>query len=814
MKTILICAAIVSACFINASANAQAQVQTRVYTTTSAPTDSVGSGPVYINAYSQDAQTGAFSAVPGSPFLQRLGGSAMAVDALGRFLFVANGQENDISMFQIDSITGALSEVAGSPFAAAVVPNAPVPLVAPKSLATEPTGQYLYVGYGPSLTQSAIFTYQIDAAHKQLIPIPQFEVDRSQQTIVSMLTDFRGRNLYVANGTDTFSGVQPYQINPLTGALTSTTLASANWFGRSMAIDPAARFLYFGTGQLMGTLQGWLLSVIDSLPSSGPRTDMGIGRFPGSLAIDSTGTYLYTGTFNGIFVYTINQTSGSLTLQGSQGSPVSTGSYSKFVTDPHGPYLHTLSGTQVHTYHIDSQTGGLTELAGSPFGTAGGVGRDLVVAPPTQPVSPISGPLPQFESTSLGFAAEIGTTSSTALERLVNNGQQTLFISSISIQGVNSAEFASVNNCGAALSAGAFCTISLTFTPTVTGPRQATLVVVDNGPGGAQSVALSGAAVQPLPAITLTPATVTFTTVLTGSISAAQNITVSNSGGAALSISGVALSGPNPGDFRFTNACTAPITAGGSCTIPVVFAPIAAGQRTAQLVLSHNALGSPHTISLTGAATPYTISTSGGGGSPGANVVAVVAGATAQYNLQIVPVAGFSGAVQLQCSGVPQAATCNIPAAVSITNGAVAAFTVSVVTTADSILAPSLRTERPTPMGISLFAAALVFGFLLIVLVHEHRGRNGISKAITQRGMRFAGATACITLLAVLSLGGCGGGSGSTSTPSSTSTAAGSSSPISTNPAVAATPRGTYTVTVTATSGDTSQQFPLTLIVQ
>lgn len=61
MKTILICAAIVLACFINSSANAQAQVQTRVYTTTSAPTDSVGLGPFYINAYSQDAQTGAFS---------------------------------------------------------------------------------------------------------------------------------------------------------------------------------------------------------------------------------------------------------------------------------------------------------------------------------------------------------------------------------------------------------------------------------------------------------------------------------------------------------------------------------------------------------------------------------------------------------------------------------------------------------------------------------------------------------------------------------------------------------------------------------
>jgi hypothetical protein len=50
-------------------------------------------------------------------------------------------------------------------------------------------------------------------------------------------------------------------------------------------------------------------------------------------------------------------------------------------------------------------------------------------------------------------------------------------------------------------------------------------------------------------------------------------------------------------------AClAAPVPPGGSCAIEVVFQPLEAGTRAAELLVDHNAPGSPATVSLTGEA--------------------------------------------------------------------------------------------------------------------------------------------------------------------------------------------------------------------
>src|SRR5579864_3510381 len=85
-----------------------------------------------IAAYAKNGQNGALSAASGSPFADKLSAGAMVVDALGRFLFIANPDTSNISMFQIDQTTGALLEVPGSPFSSgptenpAMAPTAPV----------------------------------------------------------------------------------------------------------------------------------------------------------------------------------------------------------------------------------------------------------------------------------------------------------------------------------------------------------------------------------------------------------------------------------------------------------------------------------------------------------------------------------------------------------------------------------------------------------------------------------------------------------------------------------------------------------------
>ncbi len=107
----------------------------------------------------------------------------------------------------------------------------------------------------------------------------------------------------------------------------------------------------------------------------------------------------------------------------------------------------------------------------------------------------------------------------------------------------------------------------------------------------------------PTPAASITAASLTFNNQNTGTTSAARAITVTNSGTAPLSVSGVTLGGTDAGEFVITNnLCASPVTVspGFSCEIFVAFAPTSAGSKTATVTISHNAAGSPSVLTLTG----------------------------------------------------------------------------------------------------------------------------------------------------------------------------------------------------------------------
>ena len=129
---------------VTVPATAFAQTPQQQYVFGSVPLRSATS---QVAAYVKNGQTGALSAVPGSPFADSLPGGVMAVDALGRFLFVVNTSASNISMFQIDQSTGNLVEVPGSPFSSGPTENPSMAPTLPVCLAVEKSGQFLYVGY-------------------------------------------------------------------------------------------------------------------------------------------------------------------------------------------------------------------------------------------------------------------------------------------------------------------------------------------------------------------------------------------------------------------------------------------------------------------------------------------------------------------------------------------------------------------------------------------------------------------------------------------------------------------------------------------
>lgn len=126
-------------------------------------------GPNTVSAFSVDAN-GALSPIAGSPFATGglgVGGgffaaTRMTIGTATKFLFAANEQTNNISVFSIDPATGALTQVPGSPF-----PTGGASASAGISLGVTPDNRFLFA----SSSGSANITVFSIAANGTLTPI-------------------------------------------------------------------------------------------------------------------------------------------------------------------------------------------------------------------------------------------------------------------------------------------------------------------------------------------------------------------------------------------------------------------------------------------------------------------------------------------------------------------------------------------------------------------------------------------------------------------------------------------------------------------
>ena len=204
-----------------------------------------------------------------------------------------------------------------------------------------------------------------------------------------------------------------------------------------------------------------------------------------------------------------------------------------------------------------------------------------------------------LSATSLAFGNQsVGTTSTAQSLTLSNTGNAALSITSLALTGTNAGDFAQTNTCGNSVAAGANCTISVTFKPSASGSRTASVSITDSASGSPQTVSLSGTGTAGV--VSLSATSLAFGNQSVGTTSTAQSLTLSNTGNAALSITSLALTGTNAGDFAQTNTCGSSVAAGSSCTISVTFTPSASGSRTASVSITDNASGSPQTVSLSG----------------------------------------------------------------------------------------------------------------------------------------------------------------------------------------------------------------------
>jgi len=204
----------------------------------------------------------------------------------------------------------------------------------------------------------------------------------------------------------------------------------------------------------------------------------------------------------------------------------------------------------------------------------------------------ISGPNATLSPTSLTFATQlVGSASAVKSITLSNQGTATLGIIGITASG----DFAQTHTCGSSLTAGASCTINVTFKPTHIGTRTGTLSVTDNAPGSPQAVSLTGTGTV----VKLAPAGLTFAAQLLNTSSQLKTVTVTNTATTSLSITGFATTG----DFSQSHTCGSVLSGGASCTILVTFRPTQIGKRTGTLSIADSGGGSPQVIALSGTGT-------------------------------------------------------------------------------------------------------------------------------------------------------------------------------------------------------------------
>ncbi len=188
----------------------------------------------------------------------------------------------------------------------------------------------------------------------------------------------------------------------------------------------------------------------------------------------------------------------------------------------------------------------------------------------------------------------VGQSSPPRKVTLKNTGVGSLLISSIAINGTNSTDFSETNNCGSTVLPGASCAIQTVFTPTLPGPRTASVTITDNAGNNPQNISLQGTGNAA--EVSLNPANIDFPDQELGTTSSVVPVALTNNGNQVLTISSIVTSG----DYSQTNDCGTSVPAGGNCTISVTFAPMSLGLRQGQVILTDNAPDSPQTVSLSG----------------------------------------------------------------------------------------------------------------------------------------------------------------------------------------------------------------------
>lgn len=274
------------------------------------------------------------------------------------FLYTANETSGNVSGYSMDPSTGALAALAGFP-----VPSGANPVF----LTHDALNKFLIA---VDIALNTIHVFGINSSTGALTEIPPSPYAAGKEPRAAAI-DPSGKFVYVASQslnsvaafTMSSSGVlTPVPGSPFATGGTSTTGS----FGCCVVVDPSGKFLY-----VQDTVNVYSFTINGS---SGALTLTGTVAGPGfgnALAVDPAGTFLYAvgSGMTSIQTFTINSTTGTLTLSSSSPLALHTGSFA-LTLDPAAHFAYTVEASKtVVGYSL--QNGTFTSLGGSFSGAVG-----------------------------------------------------------------------------------------------------------------------------------------------------------------------------------------------------------------------------------------------------------------------------------------------------------------------------------------------------------------------------------------------------------------------------------------------------------
>src|SRR5579859_2862025 len=342
------------------------------------------SGSANVSGFTANNTTGALGTA--TTAAGQSGNAALAADITGNFLYFTSPSGPSIGGFSVTMSTAALAPVSSFHLTTAAD--------VPASVATEPTSRTLLFA---DKTGSLIETFTAgnnpaSSGTTTFASVNDIAVD-PQGTYVAAFGSNAITVAQISGSTGTLSCVQqPPPAPPVVPPCPAGFTQAGNW--TAGAVDPTGHWIVAldSAGKALQPIaftpiQNGFTAPDGTLTAQGSPQATGLA-LPSAVTFDPLGRFVFVSDAiaGKIAVFTFNESTGALTASGAPFTVDATGT-GRVSIDASGTYLYAaVAGnggsvaSGVAAYKINSTTGALTALTGSPFATGAGTSGTAVVA--------------------------------------------------------------------------------------------------------------------------------------------------------------------------------------------------------------------------------------------------------------------------------------------------------------------------------------------------------------------------------------------------------------------------------------------------